>query len=1093
MGNNVTPDYLRGFLVPLALDQNNVWNDQSNFSTAEQRAGDPIPQQNTPMQLIAKGRQSGASDLTIRTQSAGFAGDGAGFIFRDNQTNVFYGRDAQNSLSRFQYLRFSTSSSSQYLHPSALDTGDGDLLVSYFHDLNSGRFLKIDTITQDDTQTPVIVYEEPVTNTGYDILSDMCILPDGRYLLCLLSGDATSVNIKTFVSDDGATWSIRSNRAIRDEILIGTTTGAGNNTHKPVKLRIEQSNSVILLLLETRWNNTNDTKRNRVIQYASTDLGASFRLITTETEISEHSFHSIDLYADKGLFRFAFYGDRSPTYMSLPSAFTSVHSMRAAGAFVLVDGTIRCNGNDNFMTDGELTAYTDEGASHHIIARASNLNAADYRIYWSQDAISWRNMGQDINGAGRCIRTGDADSSVEKIKAVTWTGKTILVGEADATAANFSLCMLSFGGYSSVTLPTATRENADFAEWNRLSFAFNYPAVDVFSNFTNVSKTAVGGGEALSSNGVVNSGNEFWTTNPSILGMPTADIIDKGLIVSAQFNSMTGGNNTTSNRGILLRVDNGTNDFEVEVRVTQTQIVVRDNNASSNVITIGSLSLDDVDILVGLSREKVTLFFRNNNPVSNKRTWINGGTFTSLTDGGGSSASQRIRWGHLAYSGVGILRTTWSNISFAQGFQISNQIHDFTNPDDLMFRSYPTLDRFAWVADNVLISSANGQTFLNDEYRITPDSNFTINNVLYDNSPTPRVMYKSQNVTSGNVPETFIAFKLDDNLSVHIDENMPNDILGIHISNYNFIHAKIEYYSSAAWSVLDSFDSAIESKCTADGRSIRGHSSATNQPYFKFNECAGWRVKIQVGADDFVWRTVISNSEGVFGGTATTTKQAVLLLDASVTISATSGIIYLVPNNMTLLINLNGLKFEGLALRIPSQTTLENDFRIGLLHIGAIVIPGKQYQRGRTISISSGTETTETQSGVIYARNYHPSRRIFRIAWTEGIDVSQLQSDNPDPDYWIADALSGQPIAIANDVPDLLQGLLDYLQGEKKPIVYLPLISKSTNPRELHRENEQALVMLVGEVQTENILGDELVSDGGELIRCATITLQEII
>ena len=130
---------------------------------------------------------------------------------------------------------------------------------------------------------------------------------------------------------------------------------------------------------------------------------------------------------------------------------------------------------------------------------------------------------------------------------------------------------------------------------------------------------------------------------------------------------------------------------------------------------------------------------------------------------------------------------------------------------------------------------------------------------------------------------------------------------------------------------------------------------------------------------------------------------------------------------------------------------------------------------------------------MIYARNYRPSRRVFRLAWTEGIDISELQGSNPDPDYWIADAVSGQPIAIANDVPDLLQGLLDYLQGEKTPIVYLPMISKSTTPRELLRENEQALVMLVGDVQVENVLGDELVSTGGELMRIATLTLQEVI
>lgn len=1091
MANNVTPEYLRGFLVPLALGSDNVWDAQSTFSTADERAGDPVPQQNSAMQLIAKGRQSGASDLTIKTQSPGFAGYGAGFVWTDNQTSTTFGRDPQNALSRFQNLQFSALSTTQYKSPSALDTGEGDLLVSYFKDTTAAHQIIVDTWTQDDSNTSATVYSESATITGYRLLTDMCILPDGSYLLVHIAGSSSFVNVKTHVSQDGATWTQRSDKALQDEIEIGVTSG---DTHDPKRIRVAQANGVILLLIETVWNNASATKRNRVIQYASTDLGATFRKITTNTEIDDHSFHSIDLYADKGLFRFAFYGDKSPNYMTLPSAFTSVHSLRSAGAFIVVDSSISCNGTNDYMTDGELSTFTDEGASHHVIARASSLSAGEFRIYWSQDAIDWRAMGQDINGAGRALRTGDTNSQVRRIKALTWTGKTVLIGEADSTANNYSISMLSFGGYSSVTLPPAARENADFAEWNRLAYGYNYPAVDIFSNFTNVSKTAVGGGEALSALGVENSGDEFWTTNPTTTGIPTADILDKGLIVSARIQTMSGGNNTTNNRGILLKIDDTTNDYEIEVRVSPTEIKVRDVNGSADVITVGSLSLNTVDLLIGLSRATVTVYYRDIDAESNRRTWIDAGTFSSLTDGGGGASDlHRVRWGHLAYSGVGTLTTTWSSISFAQGFQISQQIHTFTNPDDLMFRAYPTVERFAWIADNVLITTANGQTFLGDQYRITPDSDFTINNVFYASSPTPRVTWKSQSVTSGNVPENFIALKLDSDTSVHIDEALPNDILGVHISGYNFAQAKIEYYSSASWTVLDTFDAAIQSKCAADGRTIRGHSSASNQPYFRFNECAGWRVRIEISSGNYVWRTVVSNSEGKFGGTATGTKQAVLLLDSSVTISGASGDIELIPNSMTLLINLNGQKVEALGLRIPAQTTLENDFRIGLLHVGAVVIPGKQYQRGRTITITSGTETTETQSGVIYARNYRPSRRLFRIAWTEGIDISEIQGDNPDPDYWIADASSGQPIAIANDVPDLLQGLLDYLQGEKTPIVYLPLISKSTSPRELHRENEQALVMLVGDVQVENVLGDELVTDAGELMRCATITLQEIV
>jgi hypothetical protein len=1093
---DVTPTYLRGFLVPLALGSENVWDAQSTFTTAEERAGDPVPQQNSPMRLIAKGAQSGTSDLTIETKSPGFAGYGAGFIFTDNETSSTFGRDPQNSLSRFQYLRFSQSSSSQYLDPSALDIGDGNLLVSYFHDLNSGRFLKVDTLEQDDTLTPIIVHTEDASISGYNILSDMCILPDGQIFLCHIAGDGQTVNVKTYVSTDGSTWTKRADKALQDEIQVGTSTGSGTSfeNHNLKRLRVEQSNGTILLLLESIWNNTSATKRNRVLQYASTDLGGTFKKITTDTEIEDHSFHSIDLYADKGLFRFAFYGDKDPSYMTLPSAFTSVHSMRSAGAFIVVDATISCNGTNDFMTDGDLSTWTDEGASHHIIARASSIGAGDFRIYWSQDSIEWRAMGQDINGAGRALRTGDTNSQVERIKAVSWSGKTVLVGEADATAANYSMCLLSFGGYSTVTLPPSALANSAISEWNRLSFAYNYPAVDVFSNFTNVSKTAVGGGEALQSGGVFNDGDEFWTTNPTTTGMATADIIDKGLIVLAQISRMQGGNNTTNNRGLFLKIDDTTEDYEVEVRVSPTEIKVRDVNGSADVITIGSLSLNVIDLLVAFSSGSVTVYYRDVDTINNRRVWVDAGTYSSLTDGGGGASNlHRVRWGHIAYSGVGTLQTNWTNVSFAQGFQISEQLHDFTNPDDLMHRAYPTIERFAYVADNVQITTADGQSYIGDEYRITPDSDFSINNVFYNASPTPRVYWKSESVTSGSVPENFIALKLNPDTSIHKDESLPNDIIGVHLSGHNFRNARLQYYSLGTWTTIDTFEAYIETGGVVNGRTLTGVNTATNQPYFKYNECAGWRARIETSRGVYEWRTVVSNSEGKFGGTATGTKQAVLQLDEDITVSVTPNEIDLIPNSMTLLVNLNGQKVEALGLRILAQETYEKDFRIGLLHVGTAVIPGKQYQRGRTITISSGTETTETQSGVIYARNYRPSRRVFRLAWTEGIDISELQGSNPDPDYWIADAVSGQPIAIANDVPDLLQGLLDYLQGEKTPIVYLPMISKSTTPRELLRENEQALVMLVGDVQVENVLGDELVSTGGELMRIATLTLQEVI
>ena len=122
---------------------------------------------------------------------------------------------------------------------------------------------------------------------------------------------------------------------------------------------------------------------------------------------------------------------------------------------------------------------------------------------------------------------------------------------------------------------------------------------------------------------------------------------------------------------------------------------------------------------------------------------------------------------------------------------------------------------------------------------------------------------------------------------------------------------------------------------------------------------------------------------------------------------------------------------------------------------------------------------------------------MFNIAWTDGIDISQLQGDEPDIDYWMASNQSGaEPIAVQNEAPDLMMGFLRYVQGAKKHFVYLPNISKSTSSSEdkryLNREKEQALVTLDNDVQIEHVVGDELQNETGEVFRIATITLREV-
>ena len=1089
---NVTPEYLRGFLVPLSLDNNNIWLSQSSFTVGDSIAGDPVANRFSPMRLIATGNQTTGSELTVKTQKSGYAGFGAGFIFEDEQTSVNYGRDPQNTISRFKNLYFSRIPAvAIYSDPTGLDTGEGDLLISYARDTASDRTVRVTKLQIDDTSSDVSVYSES-TSLSYPLLSGMCKLPDGSYLLVHLAGDDETVNIRTYSSTDGSTWTLRTRRALKDAIDIGTVTGSGATNHNPQRLRIAQSLGVVMIMIETIWNDTSATKRNRLLQYASADLGGSFSLVTTQAEIDDHSFRSIALYSHEGVFRFAYAGDTNEIhYMTIPSGYISAHRLRDSGGYHVIAQSV-AGGTSDVMTGGDISAWTDEGASHHVSARVEG-GGGDYRIYWSEDAISFRAMGRDQNGRGRLIHTGDDSSQIENSFGLSWTGRSLLLCEPVSTTINHSICMLILGGYTSVTLPSAYYSTSQDAEWSRLCYGFNYLGLDFYSNYSGVT-TAGAGSETLVSGGVQITDLKNYTVSPSMAGISPSEIIPKGLIVRARISEMTGGDNVNDIRGIVVKTDDTSDNYEAELRISPSAIVLVDNVASSNVFTLSSLSLSEIDVLIALSGRTVKVFYRDIDSINNKRTWLEAGSGNLSSGGGGASILNEVKWGHLAYSGGPSLETVWSDINFSRASEIGDDhLIDFSSPDDLFQRAYPPTGNFAYVADNVLISATDGATYEGDSFSITPTSNYKIENVLYDISPTRRVFWRSEGVTSGNVPEQFIAFKLDPDTSVHIDESLPNDYVGLHLQNYNFITAKLEYYSSGSWTVLDTFSGSISSECLVQGRTVRGANTAPNQPYFRYNECAGWRVRIETAEESHVWRTVVSNSEGRFGGTATGTKQAVLLLDESLTGLSPSEI-ELIPNSMTLIVNLNGLRFEALGLRITAQTTLENYAQIGLLHLGSVLIPGKQYQRGRTISIDSGTSSTETQDGIVYTKNNRPSRRTFRIAWTEGVDVTDLQGDNPDPDFWKGSSSGGaEPVAISNDVPYLLQGLLKYLKGEQTPIVYLPLIGQSSDQQELHREYEQALVSVQGEIEIENVLGDENVSESGELIRIATMTLREIL
>ena len=106
--------------------------------------------------------------------------------------------------------------------------------------------------------------------------------------------------------------------------------------------------------------------------------------------------------------------------------------------------------------------------------------------------------------------------------------------------------------------------------------------------------------------------------------------------------------------------------------------------------------------------------------------------------------------------------------------------------------------------------------------------------------------------------------------------------------------------------------------------------------------------------------------------------------------------------------------------------------------------------------------------------------------------------DNPTPDVWSGSTTAGmEPISSPQDSPFAILGVYTYLNGPLNPIVYLPSIKRSTNPSTdvivLNRYHEHVLGVLNDDVTISNVIGNENVSDGGEVFRVGTLNIIEVI
>ena len=1107
MGTNNSPDILRGFLLPHDIDETSIDTTNSSFSQSGNRAGDPVPQQVSKLILRAVGEQTENSDIQIKTERAGHAGKGGQFVWVDNTTSSpQIGRLLPSNISNYDIADYSPNANTFYRYPSLLGLDNGTLLISVYADeptFVTAKILVYSRTEDDDVYNSVTVANIQTPFGGLSLpqtFTSMCVLPDDSILLIhnVKFGTAGStdarINFKAYRStDDGATWSLLSERLIDDSILEGF--GAGQYVVQGVQ--IAALHGQVLMLVETKYG-TSGTNifENRLYQFASVDGGQTFTRVTSVHDF-DAGFHRVRLTTRQNQYYIVYIAETAVIHsMQIPHAFFSISLARNADVFsILSTGiTVESNIDPEDMRDGELAVVVDEDDIVYAYFRVCNLSGEEkYISRVSKDGTNWEYMASGFTNA-TWYKIIDASGTIprpKEIQAAAVAGR-IAIGHNFDTGLliDDTLSVIWMGGYSTLTLPYID-DSRD--RYKKATFTTTYLPYDIPSNISEF--TAAGTGSDS-----INLGHLFVTSvgpnQRNFTSTYASTTLEEGLITRCRFDVTTGGSSTSDARYISLEIGNGTVRHGAIARISLTEVILRDMHGTGTIAstTIGS-GINEIILAISNNDCKLYLCTETKTHV---KTYVVVGSSTGLSDGGAGLTGGTASFGH-GVNAAGVVQTRFYSFMVSSdartGLQMSSDVPQLTS------MNYPPAGKHVYIADGVRITTLNGPAKLNDEYRIRTRFDYGIENVFYANHPSLQDGWRSSSVTAGSpVPTQEIIFNdLSDSLGSPFSGN---GLMGVHLQGINFkriqIHSKegSGSFTSRA-DVLNVISFFYDERANTI---VPNSNNGTTGKYIRFNEFAGATIMLTDGTDT-IRTKIVSNTEGTL--CSSITKKPVFYIEQGVTIPSGGNVAdreaEIIPPSCTILLYMdNNLSFDEIKLTFVTTQTPENYMSCSHISIGPVVLPGQQYARGRTINADSGTINEELLNGTRFSRNIRPSRKTIRLSWADPVDITSISADAVDPDYWTALTLSADAVAASNNVPLFMLGLLTRLQGTIRPLVYLPKISRLTNnPLRslvlvdvLNREEEQMLAVITSDVTIESVLGDELEN---EIFRVSTITIQEVL
>lgn len=677
---------------------------------------------------------------------------------------------------------------------------------------------------------------------------------------------------------------------------------------------------------------------------------------------------------------------------------------------------------------------------------------------------------------------GPATLEADGLAACWHQGALIVAARHAGLVRPGALDMLALGGMSTVTLPPVGLSNAytGAVGWELTWIPWAVPSAMGWTAAGAGSETVTSAGLELVS--AVGQSRDYTLA-------PNGDTPD-GLIVLADVAVTAGGSTAALVCGLSLRTADAVYGHEVQIRLSSTQLRVRDVVAGTTLATVDMdgtaypLITAGARILCALANGSLAIWACDRGSAVRRWALVYLGAVADDAAAGGTANS--VVWGHPGAALV-VTESAWTQLqvchntytgrgALALGCDV-NTLRGFEHHTELPSGHVP-IGRAG--------PGAQGDTFM-----MASAADYALSQGDLTTEPSARALWRSADNTADQV----LAWRIDELGDAYADAA---DVL--YLGGVNWRTGILEVRTGGAWSTLASLDLAdgltgLDYVRRGNTLTVDTSASPPGSRWLDRGELVGGFVDFGGG----VVRRIVQQTEGTWSASLTAHRLPILTLADCDGTEPTSGSCALVPAQALIVIRHTDTTRErqGYRLTIGAQDTPDGDIRAK--YLWASLVPfGLHPDEAQDRGVSAPLEEVEHQDGTRYRRRLGPVRRSITLAWTDGVLEHWPLSYAALGTAPVMGLMSGAPGASVNgSEARILEALVDELAALSKPVILVrgcppgpPAVSLSNAAREFMP------CTLTGPIVVQEVQGVARGGDAesdGKLTTVGTLELVELV